>query len=389
VNGQNGHFERVKAGDLITDDLMNRILDKLDSLEARVSKLEVVGPGGSVVAITDIFPAGSLQIGQEVQVLGRNFVLPVTLNTVSVDGIIIQGFNPGSDNTRLIFNIPAIQGAPKDVILKITNQNGRDFRTINILPSSLSGNIDVSWLSVTPQTITQNQPATFLYQLESRATAPAKFTISPVVSIPSWQSNLQVLDSSLNIIPSGQIELAPLQQKQFNIRINPIPDGTNGTNFSLLVDVSAQGLMGSSGPRNFTVGQAAQQPDSSITFTRNFVNPSSALIPGTGTNPDTIQLKQGTTATVGLSAVLTVAGTYDVTILPAPLPTGWSIAPTFDSPAEFTVNPGDLSAVPVAKTPKYTVSPQAGAASSRIEIHIKRQGASSDQFIPFALALLQ
>ena len=234
MNGQNGHFERVKAGDLITDDLMNRILDKLDSLEARVSKLEVVGPGGSVVAITDIFPAGSLQIGQEVQVLGRNFVLPVTLNTVSVDGIIIQGFNPGSDNTRLIFNIPAIQGAPKDVILKITNQNGRDFRTINILPSSLSGNIDVSWLSVTPQTITQNQPATFLYQLESRATAPAKFTISPVVSIPSWQSNLQVLDSSLNIIPSGQIELAPLQQKQFNIRINPIPDGTNGTNFSLV-----------------------------------------------------------------------------------------------------------------------------------------------------------
>lgn len=106
MNGQNGQFERVKPGDLITDNLMNRILDKLDSLDKRVSALETVGSGGNSLAITDIFPLGSLQIGQEIQVLARNLVLPVTLNTVSIDGVIIQGFNPGSDNTRLVFNIP-------------------------------------------------------------------------------------------------------------------------------------------------------------------------------------------------------------------------------------------------------------------------------------------
>ena len=166
--------------------------------------------------------------------------------------------------------------------------------------------------------------------------------------MPTWQSNLQVPDSS--VVKSGQIELAPLQQEQFNILINPIPDGTNGTNFSLLVDVSAQGLQGSSGPRSFTVGQPAQKLDSSITLTLNFVSPNTALIPSTGTNPDTIQLKQGDTATVGLSAGLTVAGTYDLSLLLVPSTANWSVALTFDSPSEFPVQQGDLVGGTATKT---------------------------------------
>src|SRR5207249_3005612 len=112
-------------GDLITVELMNSIFDALSALDTRVKVLETAGPGGKTVIITNIFPSGPLQVGQEIQVRGRNFAVPANLNTVSIDGTLIERFNPGSDDTTLQFNIPPIpsaQGITKDVTLTVRNQ---------------------------------------------------------------------------------------------------------------------------------------------------------------------------------------------------------------------------------------------------------------------------
>jgi len=392
MNAQIGQLVTVKPGDLITADLMNLIIAVLIDHEKRITTLEQAGTIiSNAVVITGISPAGSLTVGQEIQVQGRNFAVPANLNFVTVDGIAIDVFNPGSNDSTLVFDLPAtVQGVPKDATLTVRNQNGAASTTIHIVPSTLSGNIDMSLLNVDPQTITPGQPVTFQFQIATRTNQAATYSIKPIVSLSDWQNNLQVLDSGKNILQAAQLTLGTTDQQQFYVRINPVPANTTATNFALVVDASAGGVTGSTGQLSFPIGQPIQQQDTSIKISFNFANPSSAF----DTASNTIHVAAGNSATIGLDVLLsqvgTVPQTYDVAVVfPSPT-TGWTITPTFDTVMKFTQQPGDFppGGGPVAKTPKFTVTPAAGATSpGKVEFHIKREGASNDAFTPFGLSL--
>src|SRR2546425_12125117 len=113
-------FNDVQPGDLITADLMNRVLHEVQQLEDRLTALEEQGPTGGAVFITDL--SGTLRIGETLTVLGGNFEVPASLNIVTMDGVRIDRFIAGSNDTTLVFGIPrSLNGAPRTATLTINN----------------------------------------------------------------------------------------------------------------------------------------------------------------------------------------------------------------------------------------------------------------------------
>src|SRR5258705_12776173 len=113
-------FDRVRAGDLITDVFVNGLLDYLEALDVRVSGLE---QGSGSVAITSL-PFGDIRVGQEVHIRGRNFGFSTGQQKVFIDDVPVNAFRFGSDDTELIFTIPAVPNIPstgKIVVLTIQN----------------------------------------------------------------------------------------------------------------------------------------------------------------------------------------------------------------------------------------------------------------------------
>src|SRR5262245_37118663 len=121
-------FGRVMPGDLIRAGDMNRILDTLDALERRVSRLEAVNQGDTGVVITRPLPSDpvSVIVGSQLTVEGRNFALPEE-NVVTIENTRVTQFKSGSSATRLIFDIPPIPevvGVNRKVVLTVSNTQG-------------------------------------------------------------------------------------------------------------------------------------------------------------------------------------------------------------------------------------------------------------------------
>jgi hypothetical protein len=110
------NFETVRPGDVITADLINRIIQKLLELEQKV------GTGGTTTqpVITSLDPPTEQIVGQKLTING-NFDTPLNVNTVKVDNVTINpiDFLVGSGPTKIIFNIPesivVAAGAKKSV----------------------------------------------------------------------------------------------------------------------------------------------------------------------------------------------------------------------------------------------------------------------------------
>ena len=124
---------------------------------------------------------------------------------------------------------------------------------------------------MTPATITAGQNVPFAFLLRSRANLDATCALSAVVSVPAnqaaWQNNLQIMDASGNVLPASQLLVPAGQNVPFSVGIDPVPAGTNGTQFSITVDLTAGTIVGTSGPTpTQTVGSAASQPDTTISL---------------------------------------------------------------------------------------------------------------------------
>src|SRR5215472_8804866 len=99
-------FGTVNPGDVISSDLFNQMLAKLNDLETRVSNLET----GSVIAAGNIIdhfdPPAQQQVGQVLKVFGA-FDFPPAVNSVTIDGVQVTSFRPDSNNLHLSFVIPS------------------------------------------------------------------------------------------------------------------------------------------------------------------------------------------------------------------------------------------------------------------------------------------
>ena len=384
------NFTPVKPGDLIAANYFNQVLLSFDS---RISALESSATSATGVIISALIPpSGTVTVGNVLQVIGSNFGFSTGVDRVYIDDVPVNAFNAGSSDTQLNFNIPnsiinvPAQGRP--ATLTVSNQTSTAQRTLTLLPALvLTGAIDVVLQGVTPATITAGQNATFAFILRSRANLDATCSLNATVNVAAWQSNLQIMDASNNILPSGQILVPAGQTAAFSVGINPIPPGTDGTPFSITVNLVAGTITGTSGPTaTQTVGSAATQPDPTISlnYSSSQVQPSSA---GTVTASQ-IALSSGGSAKISLNATFSIAGSYNLTLSPA---SGWQPAllpSTTPSPYPITqqqlANPQGLASV----TLDFTVQRQNAASSGQIQFTVQRQGASQSRTFTMALVAL-
>jgi hypothetical protein len=132
----------VQPGDLITSQGYNEVVLKLKELEDRIAALEGSG-GGTGIIINRFEPATECPVGQELSVIGTGFQFPSSLNVVSVDGVPVTGFRPGSTSTRLRFLVPqlasSIPASGRAVMIRVTNSNGTAEQAYRILPPTAVG----------------------------------------------------------------------------------------------------------------------------------------------------------------------------------------------------------------------------------------------------------
>lgn len=128
----------VRPGDLITSDLMNQLFRKIDEMEQRLASLEAGGATGTLLTITAFDPPNQIAVGQELSVFGSGFAFPPTDNQVTVEGVAVTQFRPGSTSTRLRFLVPSpgspVPSSGRNVTIRVSNSNGSVQRLYRILP---------------------------------------------------------------------------------------------------------------------------------------------------------------------------------------------------------------------------------------------------------------
>jgi hypothetical protein len=380
----------IKSGDLITAKLMMDLIDKLKEMDDRITSLESSKPDPNKLIITSLSISSPIRIGEELQVSGKNFGYNKGNLTVSFsDGsksYSIEGFKTGSNDEKLIFNIPPISSVPTSgiiVTMNITNVNGSDSRLIAVLPPKqiLIGNVDAVWSSTTPTTLLVGQAAAFKYVVTSRANLPASFKIVPTISVGDWQNKLLVLDNTMAIIPNSTIQLAPKQVQEINIQLPSIPATPSVGSFTLLVTATGD-INGSDGPRTFVIGSPIEQPDPTISISFDFADPAASFDESKGI----VSLAEGKSIDISLWAKFAAADTYLLTT--SKTGTNWNIV--LDDPASpLTIASADLvqpdgSAL---KNVVLTISATSGAsASGTAQLSIKHQGQTKSSSILFTLS---
>ncbi len=394
-------YQRVEAGDLIAASDFNKVLTALEKLEARVQALES-GPSGNQLTIISLSPTLPFyRIGDPISVIGTNFEFTQGNTRAFVGTSQVLSFGSGSSDTQLDFVIPPVPGVQESgtsANLRIANSTQEAIYSMVLRPATqvLFGNVDVDYLAVNPTTIQENQAATFQYRCTSRASADADFLIDAIIGVAAnqsvWQGRLVVLvlDDALNLVPSRIIRLAQLQQRQFYVRITQVPSGTNGTDFTLTVSASSGGVTGSSGTRQFQVGQEAPLQDNSIT-----IEPQT-IVSGSGTlSGDTLTLLAGQSVRVRFrvtfSRVPDGTDTYDLThpITPS-AGSGWTVAPFITTPPNYGIAPGDINPITgvAERFPELTITADATAnAIARVDVTYQRQGATANKTRPLTLSV--
>jgi hypothetical protein len=129
-------FNTVNSGDVISSDLFNRMLLKLNDLEQRVSDLERGSVVGGQGIIDHFDPPAQQNVGQVLSVFG-SFDFPPAANTVLVDGVAVTTFRPDSNNLHLSFVIPSTITIPvsgsKTTVVHVNNSKGKDDKSYLLL----------------------------------------------------------------------------------------------------------------------------------------------------------------------------------------------------------------------------------------------------------------
>jgi hypothetical protein len=131
-------LDTVRPGDVISSDLLNRIIHLLNEHDAMLAS---GGSGGSTgnQLLTGFSPALEQNVDRVLTAFG-NFDFPLGTNSLSIDGqpILPSAFMAGSNNTQLVFRIPTsisvTAGTKKPVTVRITNTKGTDQRSYTLLP---------------------------------------------------------------------------------------------------------------------------------------------------------------------------------------------------------------------------------------------------------------
>lgn len=402
-------LKKAQPGDVITAEDWNLVVDAINEL---LQSGQQTG-----ITIAAVLPAGTqidpIRIGTIVQITGQNFGYSIGQSKVtfmsSITGTVVATvFRPsmleGSFDGRLLFMMPAIPDiTPSGLQMTMRVHNGvaEDHRSVFVMPlvNELAGDMFVTLRADVPPNpepnpIVTGQGANFRYRLQAGINRPAVFALSaefpnPPAGMPVGFVNLvEFRDESNNLITNKQIEFGTNDVRNILVRIPEIPTALNGQTFTFKV-TSASGTVVGTDQRSVTVGAPIPPTDPNIeanqtsftlldmtTGAAETPTPSTGILDGT-----TIKLRVGKRGVVTFSTRFTLAGTYEITMLPkaGAVLTGWTPEMTPDSVGTRSPD-GTKVTVTVAsnndqtlRTEKFRVTPVAGAtATGTIVFKIKR-----------------
>jgi hypothetical protein len=372
----------VQPGQLIRAELMTDIIDALTGLDVRLTAVENSGGStpGSGVRVATFTPAAP-HIGDPMTIHGANFDFSTGAAGVTFGPTSVTTFGSGSTDEQLMFEVPAVPSvtpAGRQVVMRVSNFDTHVDRTVTVFPRfELHEDVDVAYVSTTPATPVQNQPAFVHLTLTSRGSFDATLTITASVST-GWP-NLQVLSSLSPPQPlaADQILLPTLATRDIFIRI-PIPNGTQNTPFTLTVDAQGQGASGSL-LKEFTVGQAAPVEDEHIKLDVQGVE-------GGALAGSTISVPGGGTAELTMTGEFDLATSYTVTASLVGGASGWSLTPP--TTTAITVTAAQITAGGGWATKPISVVVNAGTSGTppQLKVAALRQGQTVGRERTFQLA---
>lgn len=339
-------FERVRPGDLITADLMNRILEKLKALGTRVASLESITPGTTAVVITDLSPTGTLRVGDILQVNGRNFVIPAVNNTVTVGGVRVQTFRFGSSDTKLIFDIPDVpgldsEGSPLTVV--VSNSNGQDSYPLTLKPTLIipQGRIEVIY--AIPPVMPEEEPNitagmyTFIFSVTAFVDLDATYTLTPsITGVGAWTAELlqdtvdQPRPNSVVAIPGN------VHGEQRNVRVRvTVPTGQSaGVTGTLILSVNENTAGSGVAPGNdqiqIIIGSPPPTPETRVRITLVDADGGAEIV------GSKVQFTRNSEGRVRFNLLFAVGGEDFLVAAEMSNPTGWSPADINPSSLDVT-----------------------------------------------------
>lgn len=383
-------FQNVQPGDLITSAMMNNLFDQFDALEARVEALESgLGspPSTSIgaVVITNVTPQ-PVQSSKALTITGQNFGFSSGGNAVLFNGVPALDYRAGSSDTMLVVGVPDIPGLPASggsVTLVVSNALTNATRSITVVPApqQQEGNVDVIFDGSNPDPITAGTTNDFQFHLSSRATLPADVTVTATLGGQSWTTS--ILDAGQNP-SSGSFSLSGTGATQtFYVRVT-IPSATNGTPFTLTVDVDGVDIGNTTGELDYSVGQFAD-PDTTFTLAAD------AAAGSVSGNTVTASAAAALGTAVSVAGNFTLAGTYDcsVSLVPPSAP-GWTVNLAAPGPPDhkLSVQASDIKGSPAVapETIQFRVKPAAaGTAAAQLRLAVQREGETKQRTLTLDL----
>jgi hypothetical protein len=371
---------QVNRGDLITAEFFDQLITAFNSLDARVAVLEGQGPGGpNQVVITSLEPpSGSVRVGQDLTIRGKNFGHAAGRLKVFIDDLPIDNFNrPGTNDETIIITIPPEAGSPPPPLagraaqLTVSNSITTAQRTITLMPTA-----DV--VGTVPLTLKSTDPipaagANFVMQmhLESQLSRVAMVQIGATVT--GIAAAAQILTQGLASMDSD-VQLNPADALDFAVRV-PIPGGIGSLPFTVAVTATVEGSQRGLQSSPFVVGTAVEQPDPTIGLpmpTTATINPAASGSFASGVLHLTAA---GATGNLAFAARLTVAGDYTAAAA-LESATGWT--PTMIDNAAFTIGNADLTAGFATRIVRLRIAVAAGATPGFVRLRVRRTGAAGN-----------
>ena len=262
--------ERVKAGDLIRARDWNDLVDALVALDGRVSALENGPNGGSgdEPEIIDVEPDEPIARGT-MTIIGRNFAVPASLNTVTLGDVPVTGILPGSTDQQLLVTVPGtLTGLPRNLLLEVQTAAGEASRMVRIRPEVVipGGKPKVSDVTTGLGVIEVGKSYTFTFEIDAAAvTIPESYALQAIytnvvgASEPAWQAGTTLLPAEILVAPGTPATVGVTVK---------VPTGATSASLTLRAKSvnNDPGSSQSSAPVAIVVGQDQPEQDVKLTL---------------------------------------------------------------------------------------------------------------------------
>jgi hypothetical protein len=296
----------VRAGDLITAELMNQILADVANLQARLMLLEEGIPSQSSPQIVLVNPNNGVMIGSQLQVSGFNLA-PDQLTSVRMGGRAVTVFSTASHSKLLAFDVPPILGIPPEgaeVNLEITNAFGSDDIMVEVLRSQateLSVAIDMTFINIPTEILEPNTDYNITVRINALTSMASQYILIPNIDNPDWSTRL-ASNSNRITIPASQ----PLPF-QIDIGVIVTTGDSGSANFSLRIEADGQpDKNGESTLLPLEIDEVTEV-NTEISFQAPEINPANI-----DTATGNLQLAAGGNVVFGVNAILGAVGNYTV-----------------------------------------------------------------------------